>query len=132
MPTLSDPHLAIKVASGSPDATVTASVDVSFSEIEERLIQLLALNYRVTCRIRGADSGFTGSDNALFTLGNVSVNSDRNNIQFARTVSRDMLDEDSIGEDEVYARFWCTPPANTGLALTAASTIDSPEVHGSF
>jgi hypothetical protein len=132
MPTLSDPKLAIKVASGSPDATVTASVDVSFSETEKKLIQLLSLNYRVTCRIRAADSGLTGSDNALFTLGNVTVNSNRNNIPFARTVSRDLLDEDVVGEDEVYARFWCTPPANTGLALTAARTVDSPEIHGSF
>ena len=132
MPKLSDPKLAIKVSSGSPDATVTASVDVSFSDTEKTLIKLLNLKYRLTCRIRGADSGLQGGDNALFTLGNVSVDSDRNNVSFERIVSRDRLDEDNVGQDEVYARFFCTPPENTGIALTPAKTVDSPEVHGSF
>lgn len=132
MPTLSDPKLNITVASGTPNATVTASVDVSFSATEKTLIQLLSLNYKVTCRIRGADSGFTGGDNALFTLGNVMVNSDRNNISFSRVVNRDMLDEDTGSKDEVYARFFCTPPADTGLALTSAKTVDSREISGSF
>ena len=132
MPKLSDPKLSIRVASGSPDATVTASVDVSFSATEKTLISLLSLNYKVTCRIRAADSGLTGSDNALFTLGNVMVNSDRNNIPFSRVVFRDRLDEDVVGEDEVYARFSCVPPADTGLALTPAATVDSDEISGSF
>jgi hypothetical protein len=132
MPTLSDPRLSITVASGTPNATVTASVDVSFSDFEKTLIQLLSLNYKVTCRIRGADSFLTGGDNALFTLGNVMVNDDRNNIPFSRIVNRDMLDEDTGSRDEVYARFFCTPPANTGLALDSADPINSPEVSGSF
>jgi hypothetical protein len=132
MPTLSDPHMEVTVASGSPDATVTARVDVSFSAFEKVLISIFEQNgtpllYRVTCRIRGAD-GFANADNALFTLGNVSVNTDRNNIPFERVVSRDLLDEDSGSGpfsngpgDEVYARFWCTPPSNTGFALTEAT-----------
>ncbi len=95
MPTLSDPRLGITVASGTPNATVTASVDVSFSATEKTLISLLSLSYKVTCRIRGADSGLTGGDNALFTLGNVMVHNDRNNIPFTRVVNRDMLDEDT-------------------------------------
>jgi hypothetical protein len=132
MPTLSDPRLSITVASGTPNATVTASVDVSFSATEKTLISLLSLNYKVTCRIRGADSGLTGGDNALFTLGNVMVNTDRNNIPFTRVVNRDMLDEDTGSRDEVYARFFCTPPADTGLDLTSARTVDSPEISGSF
>jgi hypothetical protein len=132
MPTLSDPHLSILVSSGSPNATVTATVDVAFSATEETLIRLLSLNYKVTCRIRGADSFLTGGDNALFTLGNVMVNSDRNNISFSRVVSRDLLDEDTGSRDEVYARFFCTPPTDTGLALTAATPINSPEVSGSY
>ncbi len=135
MPTLSDPRLSITVASGTPNATVTASCDVRFSDIEKLLIQLLQgkLHYRLTCRIRGADSGLLGPDNALFTLGNVdNIVGDRQNVTFTRTVNRDMLDEDSVGEDEVYARFWCTPPSGTGLPLEPAKTIDSREVHGSF
>jgi hypothetical protein len=132
MPTLSDPRLSIQVSSGSPDATVDASVDVSFSEIEKTLISLLRLNYKVTCRIRGADGFLTGGDNALFTLGNVTVNSDQNNLSFSRVVSRDMLDEDTGTRDEVYARFFCAPPTDTGLALTAATPINSPEISGSF
>jgi hypothetical protein len=143
MPTLSDPHMEIKVASGSSDATVTARVNVSFSAFEKVLIGVFEqaetpLLYRVTCRIRGAD-GFANPDNALFTLGNVWVNTDSNNIPFERVVSRDRLDEDSGSGpfsngpgDEVYARFWCTPPSNTGFALTEATPINSPEVHGSF
>lgn len=132
MPKLTDPKLSIKVAAGSPDATVTASVDVSFSESEKTLIKLLSLNYKLTCRIRGADSGLTGGDNALFTLGNVSVSDSGNNISFTRVVSRDRLDEDSGSKDEVYARFFCTPPSDTGLALTAADPINSVEISGSF
>lgn len=130
MPTLSDPKLTIKVASGSPEATVTASVDVSFSQTEKTLIDLLSLRYKVTCRIRGADS--PDPDNALFTLGNVRVDADQNNIEFSRVVSRDKLDEDTVSKDEVYARFWCEPPADTGLQLTSARTVDSPEISGSF
>ncbi len=132
MSKLSDPKLNITVVAGSPNATVTASCDVSFSATEKTLIQLLGLNYKVTCRIRGADGGFTGKDNALFTLGNTSVNQDRNNLSFTRVVSRDMLDEDTGSKDEVYAKFWCEPPPNTGINLTSAPTITSPEVSGSF
>lgn len=132
MPKLSDPKLNITVVAGSPDATVDASVDVSFSEIEKNLIKLLGLEYKVTCRIRGADDGFTGKDNALFTLGNVCVNSNRNNIPFKRVVSRDKLDEDTGTKDEVYARFWCTPPADAGLVLSEAKTVDSAQISGSF
>jgi hypothetical protein len=147
MPTLSDPKLHIEVSSGSNEAKVTASVDVHFSTIEKALMTILnqppndpnTLSYKVTCRIRGAD-GFLNPDNTLFTLGNVpNVKTDRNNIPFARVVSRDLLDEDSGSGpfsngpgDEVYARFWCTAPTNTGLALTDATPINSPEVHGSF
>ena len=112
--------------------TVTASVDVSFSAIEKTLISLLSLQYKATCRIRGADGGLTGGDNALFTLGNVMVNDDTNNIPFSRVVNRDKLDEDTGSNDEVYARFWCEPPADTGLALTSAKTVDSREESGSF
>jgi hypothetical protein len=141
MPTLSDARLAIKIASGSSNATVTASVDVSFSAQEKALIKLFEqagapLRYRVTCRIRGADS--PDPDNALFTLGSESVNTDRNNIPFEKVVSLSSLDEDSgtffgiADGDEVYARFTCTPPANTGLSLTAATPLKSHEIHGSF
>jgi len=143
MPVLSDPHLHIEVSSGSSDAKVTASVDVTFSPQELALINLFEqagapLRYKVTCRIRGAD-GFANPDNALFTLGNVMVHTNRNNIPFLRVVHRDLLDEDSGSGpfsngpgDEVYARFWCTAPTNTGLALADAHTVDSPEVPGSF
>jgi hypothetical protein len=98
-PRLSDPRLAIKVASGSPDAKVTASVDVSFSAQEKALIDLseqsgAPLRYRVTCRIRGRNNPIVEPDQALFTLGNVTVHTDRNDIPFERVVSRDMLDED--------------------------------------
>jgi hypothetical protein len=129
MPKLSDPKLEIEVTSGSPNAAVTASVDVSFSSTEKQLIDFFKLKYKLTCRIRAAD---IGNDNALFTLGNVEVTSDRNDVRFSRIVSRDALDEDNIGQDEVYARFWCTPPTDTGLLLAAAKTVDSPEVSGSW
>jgi hypothetical protein len=94
MPRLSDPRLAIKVASGSPNAIVTASVDVSFSAQERALIDLFEqagtpLRYRVTCRIRGANNPIQEPDQALFTLGNVTVHTDRNDIPFERVVSSD-------------------------------------------
>src|SRR5688500_9265348 len=99
MPTLSDPKLAITVATGSGNATVTASVDVSFSADEKFWIGLVPnLDYIVTCKALGADTG--SPDNNLFQVGFARITDDQDDLTFTRLVAKSELDEDNPGDDE--------------------------------
>ncbi|HEX2160012.1 MAG TPA: hypothetical protein VHS79_23980, partial [Actinomycetes bacterium] len=103
MPTLSDPKLAITVATGSGNATVTVSVDVSFTQGEKSLMGVFPdLDYIVTCKAIGADSG--SDDDNLFQVGSARIRDDQNDLTFSRLVAKSELDEDNPGDDEIYAR----------------------------
>jgi hypothetical protein len=129
MPTLSDPKLTITVDTGE-QATVTASVDVFFSEEEKQLIAFLPfINYLVTCKIWGADPVF---DDGLFQLGNATIRDDQDDLTFSSVVSKEALDEDNDGgDDEIYAEFTCVP-GDSPLDLKSATPVKSLEVTGSF
>lgn len=131
MPTLSNPTLSLKLVAGTSKVDVTGSVKVSFSPTEETLIKLLALQYSLKCKIWASDSGFNGGDDPLFSIASQTVNSDGTHT-FKRTVDRSQLDEDWEGNDEVYARYRCTPPSNTGIALTSATPANSAVITGNF
>ncbi len=131
MPTLSDPKLAITVATGSGNATVTVSVDVSFTQGEKSLMGVFPdLDYIVTCKAIGADSG--SDDDNLFQVGSARIRDDQNDLTFSRLVAKSELDEDNPGDDEIYARFTCVPNPEFPLEVKPAEPVNSAEVHGSF
>jgi len=122
MPTLSNPKLKIEIVSGSNTAKATAQVTVNFHPQEETNIKILGLKCRLACRVWGEDSGFNGGDDSLFALATKTITKD-GTYTFVRTVSRDTLDEDWEGNDELYAKFALNAvgfPMSTG---TRSSTI---------
>ena len=133
MPTLSNPELNITLDTGHTDtAIVTASVDVTFTEQEKEVMTAFpSVNYLTTCKLWGADSGFTGADDGLAQLGNAVIRSDQAALPFSRNLSRGGLNEDS-GDDEIYARFTCVPGEDTPFVLKSATPVNSAEVTGSF
>jgi hypothetical protein len=131
MPSLSNPTLSLKLVAGTSKVDVTGSVKVSFSPTEETLIKLLSLKYSLKCRIWAEDSGFNGENDPLFSISSQTVNADGTHT-FKRTVDRSSLDEDWEGNDEVFARYLCTPPSNTGIALTSAPPVRSGTITGNF
>ena len=131
MPTLSSPTLSIKLIAGTSNVEVTGTVRVAFSATEKALVKLLSLKYSLSCKIWGADSGFNGEDDSLFSIASQSVDSDGTHT-FKRTVNKSSLDEDWEGNDEIYARYRCTPPSDSGLVLAAATPKNSPTITGNF
>ena len=131
MPTLSNPTLHIGLVAGTSNRVVTATVKLNFFQSEETLIKFLSLKYLLKCRIWGSDSGFNGDDDPLFSIASKSVNAD-GTFTFKRTVNASSLDEDWEGNDEVYARFTCSPPTNSGIVLSAATPIVSGTITGNF
>ncbi|MDA7417016.1 hypothetical protein PGB34_11620 [Xenophilus arseniciresistens] len=128
MPTLSNPNLRITLISGTSKAKVDATVRVNFDAFEEALIKQLGLKFRLGCRIWGEDSGLTGADDSLFSIASQTVTAD-GNFAFSRTVDRDSLDEDWVGNDEIYARFSCQ---STTPSFPLAASVRSAAVTGDF
>ncbi|HEY9430195.1 MAG TPA: hypothetical protein VI260_01770 [Blastocatellia bacterium] len=104
MQTLSNPKLKVELISGTSNVHVTATVNVSFNEFEKNLIKLLGLKFRLRCRLRGSDGLFKGPDDDLFLFPNKTIIADGTST-FTATMNRNVLDEDDIDNDEVYAHF---------------------------
>lgn len=129
MPKLSNPKLQIDLVSGTTKRKLTAKVDVAFDANEEGFIKLIpTIRSKIRCEIMGSDSGFNGSNDHITWMTSQFTAKD-GTVTFTKTVSSSSLDEDSIGEDEIIARFSCV---NNSPVLFAASQIDTPEVSGSF
>jgi hypothetical protein len=127
MPTLSNPKLAIQLASGTNQRKVTATVTVSFNAVEENMIKVLGLAPRLACRVYGEDGGiFTGDDDLLFSYTTKTVTKDGTYI-FSGTVNKAVLDEDTVGNDEIVAKFGLTTPS---FPMSAAAK--SPTISGDF
>jgi hypothetical protein len=138
MPSLSNPALSINLVAGTSNRKVTGSVKVTFSPIEKALILLFApagvsLKWSLGCQIWGEDGGvFTGEHDLLFSIKSQAVSADGTHT-FTKTVSTSVLDEDdNIGNDEIFAKFTCNPPADSGLTLTAATSVKSKTISGDF
>ncbi len=89
------------------------------------------LQFRLRCKLMGADSGLTGSDDDLFTYTPSrrfpdSTPTASENVTFEETLGDDVLNED-LGTDEIYARFLLT---NLFTQITVRG--NSPEVSGNF
>ena len=127
MPAVSTPKLTIKLVSGSSNAEVTATVKAAFTAFDKALIKL-GLTFRMKCKLWGADSGFNGDNDDLFSFTNQLVTSD-GTVTFKQTIPRAVLDEDWIGNDEIFARF--TLQSREAIVPFSVST-DSPEISGDF
>lgn len=122
MPALTNPKLKIQTISGSNNAKVTAEVTVNFHPQEETNIKILGLKCRLRCRVWAEDGGFNGDDDPLFSMSTKTITKD-GTYTFERTVSRDTLDEDWEGNDEIYAKFALNAVAFPMAASTKTSTI---------
>ena len=135
MPTLSNATLTVKLVAGTSNVDITASVKVGFSPQEEALIKLFAplapITYSLRAEMWAEDSGFNGDDDKLSKIGSKSVAADGTHT-FTKRVNRSTLDEDWEGNDEVYAKFGCTAPSNTGLSLQSATPAKSSTITGNF
>ncbi|MDQ0586877.1 hypothetical protein [Variovorax paradoxus] len=129
MPSLSQPSLRVTLISGTSQAKVDATVRVNLDNFEENLVKNLGLKFKLGCRVWGEDSGFNGADDSLFSISSKTVTAD-GVYTFNRIVSRDSLDEDWVGNDEVYARFSCQS-TTPGFPL-AASPVRSAAISGDF
>lgn len=129
MPTLSNPLLAIDLHSNTPNVRVTGTVTVQFAPEELKLIQLIGLQFQVKTTIMGADSGFNGADDFLFSLPGKSVTGNTV-VSVSKVVNRDALDEDWEGNDEIYAHFTCQ--SNLISLPMAAQPKSSAVITGNF
>jgi hypothetical protein len=126
--TLSSPNLSIKLISGTNNAEVTATVASAFSAFEKALVDNLGLKFRLKCKLRGQDSGFNGADDDLFSFASKQITANGTST-FKTTVSRDTIDEDWEGNDEVYARFTLQ---STEPIFPFATSKDSSVITGNF
>ena len=123
MPVLSNPKLSIQVASGTNQRKVTATVTVSFSTVEENIIKVLGLVPKLSCRVWGEDGGFNGDDDHLFSYNTKTITKD-GTYTFMGTVNKAVLDEDNVGNDEIYAKFGLSTPSFPMSAATRSPTIN--------
>lgn len=103
MPTVEKPHLNIKLISGSSNVEITVTTKVTLDTTDMFLVKNAGLRFKLKGKMRGEDSGFNGGDDDLFNLPSLGV-METATITTKKTVSRDSLDEDWEGNDEVYAR----------------------------
>jgi hypothetical protein len=129
MPTLSNPTLRLELVSGTTNVKVTATVRASFNAVEENVIKLLGVKFKLRCNVRGEDSGFNGADDPLFSIASKTIVED-GTYSFVRTINRNTLDEDWEGNDEIYARFRLA--STTPSLPMAANPVDSPTITGNF
>lgn len=104
MATLSNSTLNIDLIAGSSDTDVTTTTNVSLTPFENFLINSGGLRFLLKCTLFGEDSGFNGSDDELFIFPSQTVVTE-GTFTFRSRVSRATLNEDSVGNDEVFARF---------------------------
>ena len=127
MPTMSNPKLVVQLASGTNQRKVTATVTVNFNTVEENMIKVLGLAPRLGCKVYGEDGGiFTGPDDLLFSYTTKTITKD-GTYTFSGTVNKSVLDEDTIGNDEVYAKFALSTPS-----FPMSASAKSPTISGDF
>lgn len=133
MASISNATLAIQHDRSKKLANVTVKCDVNFTTLE--LCQMKSCrdgrHFKLKCQLWGADSGLTGDDDFLYTLGNVFYFPDTTpaateSRTFTVTLGEGVLDED-WGEDEVYALLLLT-----NLTSSAQVSKKTNQVHHSF
>jgi hypothetical protein len=103
MAQLLNPKLKIESTTGTNQMLVTAIVTVRFSAQEESIIKALNLKSKLKCRL-WSDDADPDADNPVFWFATKTI-SKEDTYTFTRKVSKDTLDEDWEGNDELYAKF---------------------------
>lgn len=106
MATISNPNLDIKHDHTKRTARVLITANLNFTEYELSQMRQ-GLRFKLQAKLWGADSGFNGGDDSLYTLSPKyypdSTPSATEKVSFDVTLGEGVLDED-LGTDEVYAR----------------------------
>ena len=106
MASISNPRLDIKHDHAKKTARVLITANLNFTEYEMAQIRQ-GLRFKLQTKLWGADSGFNGSDDVLYTLTPKyypdSTPNATEKVSFDVTLGEGVLDED-WGTDEVYAR----------------------------
>ncbi|OQX05436.1 MAG: hypothetical protein BWK73_33630 [Thiothrix lacustris] len=124
---LNNQSLTIKLISGTSNVDVIANVDVSLSQLERFLVSG-GLNLKMKCKLVGSDAGANGPDDDLYLFPAKTIIKD-DVVTFSAIMSKSVLDEDSIGNDEVYANF-CLISGDPIFPLSIS--VNSPEISGDF
>lgn len=127
MATLSNPALSIKLIAGSSNANVVATVNVALSPLEIFLLGN-GLTLQLKSKLVGDDEGFTGKNNDLFFFPTQKVIK-AGTFTFQATVSRGTLDEDLVGNDEVFANFTLQ---STEAVFPLVKSSNSDVISGKF
>jgi len=118
--------MKIVATAGSPTLKITTSVTVKFSAAEENIINCNSLKFKLKSRIWGEDDDFNGGNDPLFWLPTKTITKE-GTYTFVRNVHHGMLDEDSVGDDEVYARFFLQ-----AVAFPMSAATRSPTQEGNY
>lgn len=100
---LLNPKLKIESTTGTNQMLVTAIVTLRYTDQEESIIKALNLKSKLKCRL-WSDDAWPDADNPVFWFGTKMVNKN-DTYTFTRKVSKNTLDEDWEGNDELYAKF---------------------------
>jgi len=133
MATITNASLTITHDHEKKLAHTVVTCRVNFSVQEQALMNALPGTnvFKLRCQLWGADSGFFGSDDPLYTSGDVHFFADSTptlseNRSFRDTVGEGVLDED-IGTDEIYGKIILT-----NLLFPVTITKKTNEVSHSF
>jgi hypothetical protein len=128
MAKLTIPNLSIKLISGTNNADVTATVLSTLTPFEKALVDTLGLKFKLKCKLWGEDSGFNGEDDELYSFGSKTITQSGPST-FKATINRSTLDEDSVGNDEIYAKFTLQ---STEPLFPFGTSAKSPVISGDF
>lgn len=109
MATITDAKISISHDHTKKTARPIVTCKVNFTPYEMSQMKL-GLQFKLVCKLWGADSGLTGSDDFLFTYGtpkyfpDVTPNATEN-VNFDTVLGEGVLDED-WGVDEVYGKLY--------------------------
>lgn len=137
MPKLTERTLVVANIPNTSNVIITAEVTATFTNQEKQFMDLFKVKYKLRCQVwgkdEGEDAGQLNGDNdpldipykAIWISGNFTKKFIWDDVPSRK------LDEDDFFQDEIIARFTCTPQ-NTGLLLSAATPKFSNTVRGSF
>jgi hypothetical protein len=123
-----NPRLTINLIASTSDTDVIGTVDVSFTPFETFLINGAGLRYLLKCKLIGEDSGFNGSNDDLFIFQAQTITAP-GTFTFRSNVNRSTLDEDSVGNDEIFAEFTLQ---SAEPSFPFAQSTNSPVISGDF
>jgi hypothetical protein len=130
MATLSNPTFQVDILTGSPNVTVTGTVNVVLDQFETFLINA-GLPLRLESELWGNDGGLNGADDYLFTLPSQNITK-AGTYTFSATIPKGILNEDNSWfdqRDEVYNKFRMVSGSNVFPVNVVAK---SPDIHGYF